>query len=145
MVISHLIEEELLEKVEYSETSCGFKINLEMKKFPEGLTSSFKRSTRRMVSNFGKTKQSFRFLSCKLLTENTILQLKYLLESLDSWRDEIREDWNENRYDYAEQFYAYANGDNDNSSSISDSSKVSGMNSYGLLNQGNSYNLHNYR
>jgi hypothetical protein len=122
-VANYLMDEEKIDNVEYSETSGGFKIHLEIKKYPEDVAKVLRRCSREMVTTFGRAKSRVRFISSKLLDPVTIQKLKDLLQTLHSWREDELQDLRENRLDYAEQFWAYANSNQDKeytSSSLSD-------------------------
>ena len=124
----HIIDEDLIDHVEFSDRTSGFKINVDLKTLPDEVSSALKKCSREMVSTYGfeKSKLRFRFLPCKLLSETSTEDLKALLQTLDSWTHDLLEDLNENHLDYADQFYAYANTLEDKeytSSAAEDSSK----------------------
>ena len=110
-VAKYLMEEEKIENVEFSEKSGGFKIHIEMKKTPEDVAKALRKCSREMVTTFGKAKLRIRFLSSKLLLPVTIQNLRDLLQTLSSWREDVLQDLSENRLDYAEQFWVYAHSD----------------------------------
>jgi hypothetical protein len=100
-VANYLMDEEKIDNVEYSEKSGGFKIHLEIKKYPEEVAKALRRCSREMVTTFGRAKLRVRFLSSKLLDPVTIQKFKDLLQTLHSWREDELQDLRKNRLDYA--------------------------------------------
>ena len=109
MVAAFLMENNLMDNVEFSQRSEGFKIKLEIKKFPKDIAKSVRKSTRDMNTTFGGVKMRVKFMSIKLLDQSVITKMKDLLETLDSWTQELVNDRLENQKDYADLFYGYAN------------------------------------
>ena len=116
LVANYLIDNDLMDQVEFAKQSDGFKIKLDVKKFPEDIASALRKCSRDMVTTFGGTKLRVRFISNKVLDQTVIEKLKNLQETLEAWCQVHLTDLAENRKDYADQFYAYAN----NVPSISD-------------------------
>ena len=110
-VANYLLETELMDHVEFSERSDGFKIKLEMKKFPKDISVAVKKSTRDMNTIFGGAKLRVKFLSSTLLESSTISKMKDLLQTLEKLTQDLVTERQENLQDYSNLFYGYANGD----------------------------------
>ena len=117
LVVDFLMsEDDVLKNVVYTERTGGFKIKIEMKRFPENLASAVRKSTRDMNTTFGGVKTWVRFLSSKVLESEDAEKLKALLQNFDSWCYELAEETMENMADYGMQFYAFANKNCDSES-----------------------------
>ena len=133
LVAAFLLQGDFMDKVEYSDKTEGFKIKLEMKKFPDDIGSAIRKCTREMVSTFAGEKSRVRFLNDKLLKLTTKKAILLLLETVKSWHEQYLRDVRENLDDYAEQFYAYANSFHNVGEELSDEVYESSKESAGTI------------
>ena len=107
-VVAYLIEEGFTNNIEFSDRINGFKLKISLSKIPPQIAQALRSCTRETTSTFsGKLGTKIRILSAGLLSEESVLQLKSQIDTVDfaDWVEQSNNDSDQLMTDLGNEFY----------------------------------------